>query len=253
MTRYLTGSFQTSERLWIAVAALVLLPVFFLPVLPVWTMKLWAPQYPEGLQLTIYAHTIQGDLDKINTLNHYVGMHAITPNDFDEFRYMPQLLTFFGVMALLAALVNRRWLAILGWLGFTAFAIYMFRDLRGLALPLRPRPESPGGHQARCLHASADRVQADGELQGVESARPGDAAPRIRVAPGAGGGSGSSTARRERRRPSRRPVEQRFRHERPPGGQYLGCSEWSSSRAAWSRRARSVPSVGPGPPRAPVA
>jgi copper chaperone NosL len=128
MTRYLMGSFQTSERRWIVVAALVLLPVFFLPVLPVWTMKLWAPQYPEGLQLTIYAHTIQGDLDKINTLNHYVGMHAITPNDFDEFRYMPQLLTFFGVMALLAALVNRRWLAILGWLGFTGFAIYMFQD-----------------------------------------------------------------------------------------------------------------------------
>ena len=128
MTRYLTGSFQASERRWIVVAALVLLPVFFLPVLPVWTMKLWAPQYPEGLQLTIYAHTIQGDLDKINTLNHYVGMHAITPNDFDEFRYMPQLLTFFGVMALLAALVNRRWLAILGWLGFTGFAIYMFQD-----------------------------------------------------------------------------------------------------------------------------
>ena len=128
MTRYLMGSFQASERRWIVVAALVLLPVFFLPVLPVWTMKLWAPQYPEGLQLTIYAHTIQGDLDKINTLNHYVGMHAITPKDFDEFQYMPQLLTFFGVMALLAALVNRRWLAVLGWLGFTAFAVYMFRD-----------------------------------------------------------------------------------------------------------------------------
>jgi copper chaperone NosL len=128
MTRYLLGSFQASERRWIVVAALVLLPVFFLPVLPVWTMKLWAPQYPEGLQLTIYAHTIKGDLENINTLNHYVGMHKITPDDFDEFRYMPQLLTFFGMMALLAALVNRRWLAILGWLGFTAFAIYMFRD-----------------------------------------------------------------------------------------------------------------------------
>jgi nitrous oxidase accessory protein len=124
----LMGSFRGSERRWIVVAALVLLPVFFLPVLPVWTMKLWAPQYPEGLQLTIYAHTIKGDLQKINTLNHYVGMHQIRPDDFDEFRYMPQLLTFFGFMALLAALVNRRWLAVLGWLAFTGFAVYMFRD-----------------------------------------------------------------------------------------------------------------------------
>jgi len=128
MTGYVGGSFRGSERLWIVVAALVLLPVFFLPALPVWTMSLWAPQYPEGLTLRIYANTIQGDLDKINILNHYVGMHAITPNDFKEFSYMPQLLTFFGVMALLAALVNRRWLAILGWLAFTGFAVYMFSD-----------------------------------------------------------------------------------------------------------------------------
>jgi len=104
---YLDGKFRGSERLWIVVAALVLLPVFFLPVLPVWTMRLWAPQYPEGLQLTIYANTIQGDLQKIN---------------------LPQLLTGFGLIALLAALVNRRWLAILGWIGFSAFALYMFRD-----------------------------------------------------------------------------------------------------------------------------
>src|SRR5262245_2629175 len=128
MVAYLRGAFGRSERLWILVAALVLLPVFFLPALPVWQMRLWAPQYPEGLTLTIYANTIRGDVARINTLNHYVGMHAIRPDDFSEFGYMPQLLTFFGVMALLAALVNRRWIAILGWLGFTGFAIYMFRD-----------------------------------------------------------------------------------------------------------------------------
>src|SRR5438045_9787095 len=55
-------------------------------------------------------------------------MHKITPTDFKEFTYLPQLLTFFGVMALLAALVNRRWLAILGWLLFTGFAAVMFSD-----------------------------------------------------------------------------------------------------------------------------
>ena len=128
MVSYLAGTFRASERRWIVVAALVLLPVFFLPVLPVWTMHLWAPQYPEGLNLRIYTNNILGDLDKINTLNHYVGMHRITPKDFQEFTYMPQLLTLFGVMALFAALVNRRWLAILGWLAFTGFAVMMFSD-----------------------------------------------------------------------------------------------------------------------------
>ena len=125
---YLTDRFRTTERRLIWVAALVLLPVFFVPVLPIWTMRLWAPQYREGLTLTIYTNTIKGDLQNINTLNHYVGMHAITPDDFKEFRYLPQALTFFGLMALVAGLVNRRWVAFLGWLAFTAFAAYMFTD-----------------------------------------------------------------------------------------------------------------------------
>lgn len=128
MVPYLTGHFRSSERRLILLAALVLLPVFFLPVLPIWQMRLHAPQYPEGLTLTIYSNTIRGDLDKINSLNHYVGMHPITPEDFAEFRYLPQLLTGFGFLALLAALLNRRWLAALGWVLFSAFAVYMFRD-----------------------------------------------------------------------------------------------------------------------------
>jgi len=125
---YLLGSFRSSERRLIALAALVLLPVFFVPVLPIWHMRLWAPQYHEGLHLTIFSNTIRGDLQNINTLNHYVGMHAITPDDFKEFSYLPQALTAFGLLALLGALFNRRWLAILGWLTFTAFSAYMFRD-----------------------------------------------------------------------------------------------------------------------------
>lgn len=128
MARYLTGTFGSIERRLILLAALVLLPVFFLPVLPIWQMKMWAPQYREGLTLTIFSNTIAGDIDKINTLNHYVGMHKIPADDFKEFRYLPQALTLFGVLALLAGLVNRRWLAIVGWLVFTGFAIYMFTD-----------------------------------------------------------------------------------------------------------------------------
>lgn len=128
MVNYLGGTFPAKQRRLILLAALVLLPVFFLPVLHVWEMRLWAPQYPEGLRLTIYSNTIRGDLSQINLLNHYVGMHKITPADFEEFQYLPQLLTGFGVLALLAALWNRRWLAVLGWVLFSAFAVYMFRD-----------------------------------------------------------------------------------------------------------------------------
>ena len=124
----MNARFAPHQRRLIAVAALVLLPVFFFPVLPIWVMKLYAPQYREGLTLTIYTNTIKGDLQNINTLNHYVGMRAIKADDFDEFEYLPQALSAFGVLALLAALANRRWLAFLGWLIFTAFSAYMFID-----------------------------------------------------------------------------------------------------------------------------
>jgi len=116
------------HRRLIFIAAIVLLPVLFVPALPVWKMSLFAPQYPEGLRIVIYPNTIRGDLDKVNTLNHYVGMHAITPNDFREFAYLPLSLTLFGLMALMAALANRRDVALIGWLAFTLFAAVMFKD-----------------------------------------------------------------------------------------------------------------------------
>jgi hypothetical protein len=41
---YLTGTFGSTQRRLIVLAALVLLPVFFLPILPIRQMKLRAPQ-----------------------------------------------------------------------------------------------------------------------------------------------------------------------------------------------------------------
>jgi len=60
--------------------------------MPLWEVRLGAPQYPEGLGLRIYAHTVTGvkpnDLNNINGLNHYIGMKAITPEAIPELKYM---------------------------------------------------------------------------------------------------------------------------------------------------------------------
>lgn len=104
-------------RLLAAMAALLVLPALLLPL---WEVRLLAPQYPEGLGLRIGAHAVTGlsphDLDNINGLNHYIGMRRITPEAIPELRIMPVVLAALGALGMFAALRgSRRLLA--GWLG----------------------------------------------------------------------------------------------------------------------------------------
>ncbi len=110
-------------RLLLAVAALLCLGAL---VLPLWEVRLGAPQYPEGLGLRIYAHTVTGikehDLDNINGLNHYIGMQAITPEAIPELVYMPWIIGALVLAGLgIAARGSRRgvlaWLAVVALLG----------------------------------------------------------------------------------------------------------------------------------------
>ena len=71
--------------------------------LPLWRIRLIAPQYQEGLTLEMYSHKIAAgnggqDLAEINTLNHYIGMKPIQQADFLEMRWMPFV---FGLIILL--------------------------------------------------------------------------------------------------------------------------------------------------------
>ncbi len=128
---YVTGRLVRWQRLLVGAVGLALLPVMFLPVLPIWRIHMVAPQYREGLQMLIYADDVRGDLRNINILNHYIGMQQISPESFPEFDYLPLVITIFGAVALLAAAVGRRWLAFLGWLGFAVFGTVMMLHFAG--------------------------------------------------------------------------------------------------------------------------
>jgi len=65
VNRFWSEPLNPAHRRLIFVAALVLIPVMFVPALPVWRMIMHAPQYPEGLNLVIYPNTIKGDVDKV--------------------------------------------------------------------------------------------------------------------------------------------------------------------------------------------
>jgi copper chaperone NosL len=108
---------RTKSRLLLALAALVMLPVF---VSPLWSIRLVAPQYPEGLGMYIYVNDVQGhdrhDLQNINILNHYIGMQEIEPEAIPELEIMPVILAALIVSGLAVALIGNPWL-MAGWLG----------------------------------------------------------------------------------------------------------------------------------------
>ena len=97
------------SRLLVGAAALLLVAMY---VLPLWHVRLVAPQYPEGLGMHIHLSSLRGatetDLNNINELNHYIGMKRIEGDAIPELRIMPWLVGALALGGLLVAAVGRR-------------------------------------------------------------------------------------------------------------------------------------------------
>jgi hypothetical protein len=104
------------SRILVALSSLLLIGLFFLPL---WHVRLVAPQYPEGLGMYIRINTVQGatetDLDNINNLNHYIGMKHIDAASIPELKYMPIIVLLLAGSGLAAAAIGRRRI-VYGWL-----------------------------------------------------------------------------------------------------------------------------------------
>lgn len=113
------------SRVLLIVAAIALIISLFVPV---WSIYLDAPQYPEGLRLQIWANAIAGDVDIINGLNHYIGMKTLHSKDFIEFTILPYIIVAYALLFILAAFVGgRRWLNI-AFVMFLLFGIIAMVD-----------------------------------------------------------------------------------------------------------------------------
>lgn len=113
---------QNATRIVAVIAGIALFAALFVPI---WQIQLTAPQYPEGLELYIYADKLDGDVQIINGLNHYIGMRELHEQDFVEFAILPYVIGALGLMGLVVALVNRRrlffiWVTIYGLFGVLA-------------------------------------------------------------------------------------------------------------------------------------
>lgn len=96
---------STTSRIIVAIGSMVMCIMFFLPV---WSIYLIAPQYPEGLSMQIWLNKITGQVEIINGLNHYIGMKHIKAEMFPEFSYLVYILGFYIVFGLTIAVTGSR-------------------------------------------------------------------------------------------------------------------------------------------------
>ncbi len=106
------------SRVFLLLAACMLVGSLFVPI---WRIDLDAPQYPEGLELFIWADAIAGDVDIINGLNHYIGMKTLHTEDFIEFTVLPYIIGIYALFFVVAALIGKR-----GWLNAALIAFVIF-------------------------------------------------------------------------------------------------------------------------------
>ena len=115
-------SLNTFNRILILIAALLIIPSYFTPL---WQISLWAPQYPEGLNMKIWIDHLSGNVDQINGVNHYIGMNHIGDEMFPEFTYLIYVIGVLIALGIGAFLIGKRW---------SLYAFFGLISLFGLAV-----------------------------------------------------------------------------------------------------------------------
>lgn len=118
--------------------------------LPLWSLRMKAPQYPKGLQLQAYGTKMVGDLREIGILNHYIGMPPVEAPAFETAMF-PIGIAVLAALCLLSPL--HRWLRRLALAGTIATPLVILADLQwrlyvfGHSLdpkaPIRLKPFTP--------------------------------------------------------------------------------------------------------------
>jgi len=93
------------------ILAALVIPLVLVFTQPLWKIEMQAPQYPQGLQMEIYAHKVTGghggkDIAEINTLNHYIGMHKIDRAELKDLDWIPFALGLLAILALRCAAIG---------------------------------------------------------------------------------------------------------------------------------------------------
>ena len=101
--------YLTPALLFAAAAVLLIISIFT----PYWQLTLHAPQYPKGLTVQAYVNRLEGDVQEIDGLNHYIGMRPL--NEAAAFERSIAIIGIVGLALLIlaAVYVHNRWAALL--------------------------------------------------------------------------------------------------------------------------------------------
>jgi hypothetical protein len=106
--RFLSEPLTMRSRVLLAIAVIPLVMAFKCPL---WRISMEAPQYPRGLWMEIYAHSVTGGddgqhLQEINTLNHYIGMKPIDRAALSDLDWLPFALGALVLLTLRVAAIG---------------------------------------------------------------------------------------------------------------------------------------------------
>ncbi len=119
------GIHLTWPRIFLLLAALVLgASVMF----EFWSLTLHAPQYPDGLQVTVFTHQVTGDVSEVDGLNHYIGMMPLAEAAKFERSIAGPATIVIILFAAVAAFLRPRWTGLLA-AGVVLYPIVFATDL----------------------------------------------------------------------------------------------------------------------------
>lgn len=111
--------------IFLGLAALCLIISIFLPY---WNMNLEAPQYPKGLGVQTYLNRVEGDVQEIDGLNHYIGMRPLEEAAQLERSLSIVMILVTGLLVVAAIFVHTKWAALLA-LPALLFPIFFLADM----------------------------------------------------------------------------------------------------------------------------
>jgi len=103
--------YAKTKKLSVVSSFLIILSALFLIAslfFPWWKMIFFAPQYPEGLNIIVYPNKLEGQIDIVNGLNHYIGMANFSKANFPELSYLSYLVGGLAAIILLTAILRKK-------------------------------------------------------------------------------------------------------------------------------------------------